>query len=160
MRNRHHRLGNLPDDFQVRNQKTLIDTQLSSSRQLGFYVRVIGTGGLAVSDLGILAISWIAVKARTIEVGTRRALGAQVSDVFAQILVEASLLSLAGCILGLPIGWEGSRVLSAKAAIPFEFEWANARLSITSAALMNLCFALLPAGRAAHVSPMSALRHE
>jgi putative ABC transport system permease protein len=160
LRSRHHRLGNLPDDFQVRNQKTLIDTQLSSSRQLGFYVRVIGIGGLAVSGLGILAISWIAVKGRTIEIGTRRALGAQVSDVFAQILFEAALLSLAGGAFALLIGWQGSRILSARAAIPFEFDWVNARAALISAALMNFCFALLPAARASRVSPISALRHE
>jgi len=46
LRGRHHRLANLPDDFQVRNQKTLIDTQLSSSRQLEFYVVSSGSAAL------------------------------------------------------------------------------------------------------------------
>ena len=160
LRARHHRLANLPDDFQVRNQKTLIDTQIASSRQLGFYVRAIGIGGLAISGLGILAISWIAVKGRTVEIGTRRALGASVIDVFAQILMEASLLSLIGCALGLLLGWEGSQTVAKRASLPFEFDWANAQLAILSAAAMNLGFAMLPAVRAARVSPIYALRHE
>jgi putative ABC transport system permease protein len=160
LRTRHHRLANLPDDFQVRNQKTLIDTQMASSRQLGFYVRVIGIAGLAVSGLGIMAISWIAVKARTVEIGTRRALGAKVVDVFAQIFLEAALLSIVGCGLGLLIGWQGSQVLARSARVPFEFDWANARLAVVSAAVMNLSFALLPAARAGRVSPICALLHE
>jgi putative ABC transport system permease protein len=160
LRARHHRLANLPDDFQVRNQKTLIDTQIASSRQLGFYVRAIGIGGLAVSGLGILAISWIAVKGRTMEIGTRRALGARVMDVFTQILMEAALLSLIGCALGLLLGWEGSQAFAKRASLPFEFDWANAQLAVVSAAAMNLGFAILPAARAAHVSPIYALRHE
>jgi putative ABC transport system permease protein len=160
LRVRHHRLANLPDDFQVRNQKTLIDTQMASARQLGFYVRIIGIGGLAISGLGGLAISWIAVKGRTVEIGTRRALGAKVMDVFAQILLEAALLSVVGCALGLFLGWQGSQLAAKRASLPFEFDWGNARLAIVSAAVMNLCFALLPATRAARVSPMRALRHE
>lgn len=160
LRARHHRLANLPDDFHVRNQKTLIDTQMASSRQLGFYVRIIGIGGLAVSGLGILAISWIAVKGRTVEIGTRRALGAKVVDVFAQISLEAAFLSFVGCGFGLLLGWQGSRVVATRALLPFEFDWANARLAVLSAALMNLSFAVLPAARAARVSPICALRHE
>lgn len=160
LRARHHRLANLPDDFQVRNQKTLIETQIASSRQLGFYVRSIGIGGLAVSGLGVLAISWMAVKGRTVEIGTRRALGAKVADVFAQVLVEAALLSIAGCALGLLLGWQGSQMVANRAGLPFEFDWANAKLAVLSAALMNLSFALLPAFRAARVSPICALRHE
>jgi putative ABC transport system permease protein len=160
LRSRHHRLANLPDDFQVRNQKTLIDTQMASAGQLGFYVRIIAIGGLAVSGLGVLAISWIAVKGRTVEIGTRRALGAKVMDVFAQILLEAALLSVVGCALGLLLGWQGSHLAAKRASLPFEFDWVNARLAVVSAALMNLCFALLPAARAARVSPVCALRHE
>jgi putative ABC transport system permease protein len=160
LRARHHRLANLPDDFQVRNQKTLIDTQTASSQQLELYVRFIGVGGLAVSGLGILAISLIAVKGRTVEIGTRRALGAQIADVFAQIAVETTLLSVLGCVLGLCIGWQGSHLVAARAKVPFEFDWANARLALISAALMNLSFAILPASRAAQVSPICALRQE
>lgn len=72
---RHHRPANLPGDFQVQNQKSLLETQLVSSGCLGFYVRWIGLSGLVVSELGILAVCWVAVKGRTVEIGTRRALG-------------------------------------------------------------------------------------
>jgi putative ABC transport system permease protein len=160
LRARHHRLGNLPDDFQVRNQKTLIDTENESSRRLEFYVETISFGGLAVSGLGIMAISWIAVKGRIVEIGTRRALGAQIEDVFVQILMEASVLSFLGCAFGLVLGWEGSLWIARRGSLSFEFDWSNAKSAVVSAALMNLAFAALPASRAAQVSPIRALRQE
>jgi putative ABC transport system permease protein len=160
LRARHHRVANLPDDFQVRNQKTLIDTENVSSRRLGFFVRTIGIGGLAVSGLGIMAISWIAVRGRIVEIGTRRALGAQVEDVFAQILMEAAFLSFLGCALGLGLGWESSVLIAKRAGLWFAFDWPNAESAIALAALMNLAFALLPASRASQVSPIRALRQE
>jgi putative ABC transport system permease protein len=160
LQRRHHRLANLPDDFQVQNQKSLLETQLASSGSLGFYVRSIGLSGLAVSGLGTLAICWIAVKGRTVEIGTRRALGAFASDVFVQILLEASLISSAGCALGLAIGWRGSQWIAQRTGLPFVFDWPNARLTLAVATAMNLCFALLPAARAARVSPLRALKYE
>jgi putative ABC transport system permease protein len=160
LRARHHRLGNLPDDFQVRNQKTLIDTENESSRRLQFYVETISFGGLAVSGLGIMAISWIAVKGRIVEIGTRRALGAQIEDVFIQILMEASFLSFLGCAFGLVLGWEGSLWIARRGSLSFEFDWSNAKSAVALAALMNLAFAVLPASRAAQVSPIRALRQE
>ena len=160
LRQRHHRLANLPDDFQVQNQKSLLETQLASSGRLGFYVRWIGLSGLIVSGLGILTVCWIAVKGRTVEIGTRRALGANAFDIFLQILLEAAVISSAGCALGLAIGWRGSQVIAHRASLPFVFDWSNACLTLGVAAAMNLCFALLPAARAAKVSPIRALKYE
>jgi putative ABC transport system permease protein len=160
LRQRHRRLANLPYDFQVQNQKALLETQSASSGRLGFYVRWIGLSGLAVSGLGILAVCWIAVKGRTVEIGTRRALGANASDVFLQILLEAVVVSCLGCALGLALGWRGSLWIAQRASVPFVFDVRNAWLTLGIAAAMNLCFALFPAARASKVSPIRALKYE
>jgi len=160
LRQRNHRLANLPNDFQVQDQKSLLETQLASSGRLGFYVRWIGLSGLVVSGLGILAVCWIAVKGRTVEIGTRRALGANASDIFLQILLEAAVLSSLGCALGLAMGWRGSHLIAQRASLPFVFDWSNAWLTLGVAAAMNFCFALLPAAWAAKVSPIRALKYE
>jgi putative ABC transport system permease protein len=160
LRQRHHRLANLPDDFQIQNEKELLETQLASSGRLGFYVRWIGCSGLIVSALGILGVCWIAVKNRTVEIGTRRALGATASDVFLQILLEAAVICSAGCTLGLVIGWQGSHLLAQRAKLPFVFDLPNAWLTMAVSVAMNLSCALLPAARAARVSPIRALNHE
>ncbi len=84
----HHIQPNQSDDFQVQNQKTLLDTQLAAASRLSFFLRWIGGSALLVSGLGIVAICWTAVKERTREVGTRRALGATRHDIFFQITAE------------------------------------------------------------------------
>jgi ABC-type antimicrobial peptide transport system permease subunit len=100
------------------------------------------------------------VRGRTVEIGTRRALGTSQRDVFLQILLEAAVICSAGCTLGLATGWQGSHLLAQRANLPFVFDSANARLAITVSVAMNFTFALLPAVRAAKVSPISALKYE
>jgi putative ABC transport system permease protein len=157
---RHHLLGDLPEDFQVQNQKSLIDTETLASERLGFLVRWVGLSGLFVSGLGILAITWIAVKERTREIGTRRALGAYASDIFFQFLIEAAIVSSVGCLVGLAAGWEGSKIVAERADLPFYFDWMAARSVIVISAGLNFAFALLPSIRAARLDPVRALKYE
>jgi putative ABC transport system permease protein len=161
LRQRHRtRLLGRPDDFEVSSQKMLAETRLAASERLGFFVRWTRATALVVSGLGILAIGWMTVRARTSEIGTRRALGATRPDIFLQILVEAGTISLLGCLAGLLIGWAASRLVATQSSIPFVFDRSNAAGTLVAAALLNLSFALAPAARAARVSPIRALRFE
>jgi putative ABC transport system permease protein len=160
LRRRHVPIGKLAEDFQVQNQKQLIDTQIAASTTLLFFVRWIGTSALAVSGLGVLAIAWIGVKERTREIGTRRALGADRWDVFLQVLWEAAILSLLGCVAGLAVALECSQVLSAWADQPAVFDRLTAFAAATGAMGLNLMFALIPARSAAKLDPIQALRFE
>jgi putative ABC transport system permease protein len=157
---RHRIPANRPDDFKVSSQKDLIDTQVASANRLGFLVRWIGLSGLLVSGLGVLAIAWIAVRDRTTEIGTRRALGATAPDVFFQFAFEAMVLATIGAALGLLVGWAASRITAWQAALPFVFERGNAVLALAMALLLNLIFASWPAIRAARMDPIRALKHE
>jgi putative ABC transport system permease protein len=160
LRRRHHSSPKQPEDFQVQNQKELIDTQTASAERLSFFVRWIGLSGLVVSGLGALAISWIAVKERTVEIGTRRALGATACDIFFQLLFEAAVVSSLGCAFGLAAGWQSSRLIAEQARLPFVFDWTNARVALAFAVGLNLMFALLPSGKAARLDPIRALKYE
>ena len=156
----HHVQRDQPDDFQVQNQKTLLDTQLAVAERLHFFLRWIGASALLVSGLGIVAITWIAVRERTREIGTRRALGATYADIFLQIQCETGALALSGGLLGIVLSWPISRLLSARVALPFVFDWKTALLAFEIAAALNLAFSLLSSRRAASISPMEALRYE
>ncbi|MGB6822447.1 MAG: ABC transporter permease [Candidatus Acidiferrales bacterium] len=157
---RHHVLANLPVDFQIQNQKSLIDTETLTAEKLAFLVRWVGLSGLFVSGLGILAITWIAVRERIGEIGTRRAVGATASDILFQFLFEAAIVSLIGCLVGLAAGWEGSRIVAQRAGLPFYFDWRAARLVILLSAGLNLAFALFPSGKAALLHPVRALKYD
>ncbi len=160
LRVRHRISAFRPDDFKVGNQQDLIETQLASANRLGFLVRWIGLSGLVVSGLGVLAIAWIAVRDRTTEIGTRRALGATAPDVFFQFAFEAMVLATIGAALGLGVGWAASRITAQQAALPFIFERGNALLALVMALALNLIFASWPAIRAARMDPIRALKHE
>jgi putative ABC transport system permease protein len=160
LRARHRTMAGQRDDFQVQNQKELVDTQLASSARLGFFVRWIGVSGLMVSGLGILAIAWITVRDRTTEIGTRRALGATASDVFFQFVFEASVLAAIGAVSGLWIGRVASAVIAARANLPFVFERTPAMMALATALFLNLLFSAWPAFRAARLDPIKALNYE
>ena len=160
LRTRHRITPFRPDDFQVQSQRELIDTQLASSRRLGFLVRWIGFSALFVAGLGILAIAWIAVRDRTREIGTRRALGATAADIFFQFVFEATVLATIGVVIGLGLGFWGSRITAGQSGIAFVFDTPNAVLAVCMALVLNLLFASWPALRAARLDPIRALQHE
>lgn len=157
---RHRTPENLPEDFQIQNQKALIDTEITSSSRLAFLVKWVGLSGLVVSGLGILAICWIAVGERVGEIGIRRALGATKSDIFFQFLFEAAVISVLGCLAGLIAGWRGTQTIAQRADLPFFFDWTSASLVSGFAIVMNLVFALIPSRRAALLDPIRALKSE
>jgi putative ABC transport system permease protein len=160
LRARHRSVGAIQDDFQVQNQKQLLETQMLASGQLLFYVRCIGVGALLISGLGILAISWMGVKERTREIGTLRALGAARWHVFLRISSEAIALSLAGSVLGFGVGFETALFLAKWANQDSVFDkpaaWIAAIVSVT----LNIAAAAIPASTAARLDPIKALRFE
>jgi putative ABC transport system permease protein len=160
LRKKHRAIGNLPEDFQIQSQKSLISTEIASSERLAFLVRWVGLSGLVVSGLGILAMCWIAVGERTGEIGTRRAVGATQSDVFFQFLFEACVISVLGCGTGLLVGWWTTEGIAQRASLPFFFDWPSAAIAIGIAVALNLVFAIIPSRRAALLDPIRALRSE
>jgi len=156
-----HRISQFrPDDFQVQSQRELIQTQLASTERLGFLVGWIGFSALGVAGLGILAIAWIAVRDRTNEIGTRRALGATAANIFFQFAFEAMVLAAIGVVAGLVLGWWASRLTASTAGLEFVFDTSNAAIALGGAFFLNLLFASWPAIRAARLDPIRALRHE
>ncbi len=160
LRQRHVRIGKQPDDFQVQNQKELIETRAAASDRLLFFVRWIALSALIVSGLGVLAMGWMGVKERTGEIGSRRALGATRGDVFLQFVTEAVILSLAGCGCGLILAIEAAPVIARWVNQPAVFDIPSASWACGCAIGLNLVFGLLPAHSASRLDPIQALRFE
>jgi len=160
VRQLHHLRQNQPDDFQVQNQKTLLDTQRAAADRLGFFLRWIAGSALLISGLGIVAITWIAVKERTHELGTRRALGAAAADIFIQIQCETGTLAACGGLLGIGVSWPISILICRSAGLAFIYVRQAAFVAFSAATVLNSAFSLLPSRKAASVSPVEALRYE
>lgn len=156
----HHVQPNRLDDFQIQNQRGLLDTQIAAAKRLGFFLQWIAASTLGVSGLGIVAITWIAVKERTREIGTRRALGASAADIFLQMTCETMALALGGGLLGFAGSWPVSRWISGSAGMPFVFEGTSALLAFVAALTLNFGFSMLPSRKAASTNPIKAIRSE
>lgn len=154
----HKPVGNDPVDYQILNQRTLVDSQIATSDRLQRYVRMVGASALAVTGLGILAICWISVSERAGEIGLRRALGATKRDIFAQFLTESATLGFAGGAIGAASSVAGIDLLIAPQRYQPDSMLTLAALAWLGALSLNVVVACLPASRAANLDPIWCLR--
>jgi putative ABC transport system permease protein len=117
---------------------------------------------LLVGGIGIMNIMLVAVKERTKEIGICKALGANRAHILLQFLIEATILTTAGGIIGVVLGW----ILGAVAAyfipnLPGAIVpgWA-ACLAVGFSAVTGIVFGVIPAAQAANLNPIDALRYE
>jgi putative ABC transport system permease protein len=116
--------------------------------------------GLLVGGIGIMNIMLASVAERTREVGLRRALGARRRDVAAQFLVESTLLTLTGGVLGSVLGLGGSLLIQGFAGWPTATHPLMLVAALVVALLVGVGFGFYPAWHASRLEPMTALRRE
>jgi putative ABC transport system permease protein len=157
---RHRHLAPAGDDFVLQNRKSLLDTQLSAFARLAFLVRWIAGSALGVSSLGVFAVTWIGIRNRTREIGTRRALGARRVDILLQFLSEGTMGALIGCGTGMGTGYLSLRILGARLFQPLIVStWLAIGEFFVSVALYST-FTLISSLRAIGIKPLVALRAE
>lgn len=122
---------------------------------------VISSIGLLVGGIGVMNIMLISVTERTKEIGVRKAIGARPSDIRLQFLLEATLLSVAGGLLGILLGGIVAWVVRTTVpSIPASLSWFWAILGVCISASVGLFFGYWPADRAARLDPIVCLRYE
>ena len=121
---------------------------------------VLSSVALLVGGIGVMAIMLVSVTDRTREIGVRKALGATRREILWQFLVEAATLTLLGGVLGVAVGLAAGQglktLMNLQSAVPL---WSAALATAVSVAI-GLVFGLMPAGRAARLDPIEALRYE
>ena len=164
LRARHRRnLGT--DDFSIMSTQSLLDTASQITGILTVFLGAIAGISLLVGGIGIMNIMLVTVTERTREIGLRKALGARKVDIRIQFLVESSLLSLGGGLIGIALGWSIGKLIGVIAAasdtaLNPAIELNSVLLATLFSAAVGLFFGIYPANRAANLQPVEALRSE
>lgn len=161
-----HRLSpRQPNDFTITKQEDFLSIASSITNVLTIFLSGIAAISLLVGGIGIMNIMLVSVSERTQEIGLRKALGARKADIKLQFLTESAMLSLIGGVLGIGLGWLLSSavgIIAARAGTPLVpvIGIGSILLATLFSAAIGIFFGLYPAGRAANLEPVEALRHE
>jgi len=146
--------------------------ELATAERVGLIMKLM-LGGIAsiallVAGIGIMNIMLISVTERTKEIGLRKAIGAKRRDILFQFLVESAALSLGGGILGIVLGVFLGRITAnlisnlvwENTQWPVVFSPSTAIIAFVVAVCIGIFFGLYPAGKAARLSPIEALKRD
>jgi len=154
--------GQTEDDFQVRSSESLLGTVARVSSMITLVVAAIVGISLLVGGVGIMNIMLVSVTERTREIGIAKALGAPRHFIMMQFLIEAMLLAVIGGVIGIGLGYLLSHLAAAMIPSfpPPVIPWWASIGATCFCALVGILFGILPASKAANLSPIDALRHE
>jgi len=156
LRQRHNILRE--DDFAVRSQQDALSIVGTITGGLTLMLGAIGAISLLVGGIGIMNIMLVSVSERTSEIGLRKAIGARSSDVLAQFLVEALVLSSLGGVIGSALGLSAVAAVAAFTPLPAAIGATSVLITVGLSGSIGLVFGVLPARRASRLDPITALR--
>ena len=153
------------DDFNIISTQTFIDAAETITGVFTIFLGGIAAISLLVGGIGIMNIMLVTVVERTKEIGLRKAMGARKRDILIQFLTESALLSLAGGLIGIVLGYLlalaiGKIAASSGTPIAPAISINSILMATLFSAAIGLFFGLYPANRAANLEPVEALRAE
>jgi putative ABC transport system permease protein len=148
------------NDFSVSSMDELISTITSSTESMTLLLGAIAGISLLVGGIGVMNIMLVSVMERRREIGIRKALGAQESAIWGQFLVDSALLTFAGGIIGVGIGWGGSYLVNYLGWMATVVTTDIVVLAVSVSVFIGLFFGFYPAWSASRLNPIEALRSE
>jgi putative ABC transport system permease protein len=148
------------DPFGIITQETLQELWKQISRVAFILLILISSVSLGVGGIVIMNIMLVSVVERTQEIGVRLAMGARKRDIRRQFLLEATLLALAGGIIGVLLGWGATSLVKALAGFPAQVTPGIVLTGVSLSTLVGIAAGFLPAMRASNLPVIDALRAE
>ncbi|MFN0118460.1 MAG: ABC transporter permease [Elusimicrobiota bacterium] len=154
----------LPDykenDFDIRNMSDIRAALAGTTQTFSVLLGIVAAISLLVGGIGIMNIMLVSVNERTREIGLRKAVGARRKAILSQFLIEATLLSTVGGLIGILFGSSVSFVLAKFANWASVVSLESILLSFVFSATVGIIFGFWPARKASLMSPIEALRYE
>ncbi|PKG21576.1 ABC transporter permease, partial [Niallia nealsonii] len=142
--------------YSVRNQSSVSEALDSVSNTMTYLLAGIASISLIVGGIGIMNIMLVSVTERTREIGIRKAIGAKKKDIMLQFLIEATVLSALGGILGALIGLGSAELLSSVLDMTMQITWWVVGGAVGFSVFIGVVFGLFPANKASNLSPLEA----
>jgi putative ABC transport system permease protein len=160
LRQRHRIDEGEEDDFTIRDQARMAQSQQGIVDVMRMLLLTIAGVSLVIGGIGVMNIMLVSVAERSREIGTRLAVGARGSDILVQFLIEAVVLSCLGGALGAALA--GAVVAPMESYFGWKMSLSPRSLAVAAAVSMavGILFGLLPARRASLLDPVEALRRE
>ena len=150
------------DAFSVTSQSVLEDTMSNITTIFTFLLGGIAGISLLVGGIGIMNIMLVTVTERTREIGIRKAIGATRGEILRQFLMEAVVLCMIGCIIGIFLSWMILELVSlvvTSLSMTFEMNGVVVLIAVVFCFLIGVVFGLYPANKAAKMKPIDALHY-
>ena len=150
------------DAFNLSTSAMLEDAMESITDVLSILLGGIAAISLVVGGIGIMNIMMVTVTERTREIGIRKAIGASRGVILTQFLMEAVVLCMMGCGLGIFLSWAILQVVStvvASTGIVFALDGGVVTLAVIFCFIIGVVFGLYPANKAAKMKPIDALHY-
>ena len=150
------------DAFLLSTSAFLEDALNDITSVLSILLGGIAAISLVVGGIGIMNIMMVTVTERTREIGIRKAIGASRGNILIQFLLEAVVLCMMGCGLGIFLSWAILQVVStvvASTGITFVLHGGIVLLAVVFCFLIGVIFGLYPANKAAKMKPIDALHY-
>jgi len=160
MRKQHKIAIPTDDDFRVMSQAELVKTFTSISDILTTLLGAIAGIALLVGGIGIMNIMYVSVTERTREIGLRMSIGGKSRDILMQFLIESTMLSVSGGVIGILLGYLVSSVIGSLMGWPVVIMTQSVVLSFLVCSAIGIFFGWYPAKKAASLNPIDALRYE
>jgi putative ABC transport system permease protein len=160
LRSSHNLMPSDSEDFQITNQSDVLNTAQGVTSVMTTLLAGTAAISLLVGGIGIMNIMLVSVTERTREIGIRKAIGATRGRILAQFLIESMVLSVSGGIIGILLGFVGSKALTQFANLATTIQLSPIVYSFIFSLLVGVVFGVYPARKASLLNPIDALRYE